>query len=270
VRGRRPAYAFAAAFSPVRLLLLALSLAALLAQGLPAAAAGQEEPPALSGLTLLGVRDGAKVYIDGAEVATLPHAGPIPVPPGRRQLRVVKLGFTPFEQEIQILAGRISTLEAEMLPIAGVLEVRSEPTGAAVYVDDQHVGQAPCELELKTGPHTIELRLEGYYPETFSLPVSAGLAESRTVRLIQLPSEVNPKRPVKLQVRHWYERFWVWPLIIGGTAALTAAIVVPAVYSTRNDCDRLGAEICFPIMTQATTSALQGTPLTTLQIRLGR
>lgn len=220
-------------------------------------ATASEPPPAVSEITLLGVRNGAKVFIDGTHIATIPHAGPVLVTPGHHHLRLTQLGYAPFEQQIQVLSGRVLTIEVEMLPIAGVLLLRSDPPNAAVYVDDQNIAQTPCELELQTGPHTIAVKLEGYYPETFSLPISSGTLADRTVRLIPLPYDVNPKRPVRLQVHPWYTRWWVWPLIIGGTAALTVAIVVPVVYATRNDCDKLGAEVCFPIMVQMTPNALQ-------------
>ena len=71
----------------------------------------------------------------------------------------------------------------------------------------------------------------------------------RTLHLRTLPVDVNPNRPVQIQVRPWYERWWVWVIIIGGTAALTTAIAVPAVLATRSTCDKLGAEVCFPIGT---------------------
>ena len=210
-------------------------------------ASAEEEPAASAGMTILGQCDGAKVYVDGNYVAMLPQASPISLAPGLRKLRLVKLGFTPFEQDVRAIPGRVLSLEVELVPFAGVLRITSEPSGAAIYLDDQNAGQTPAELEIRTGPHTVSTRLEGYYPETFSLPISPGDVVVRTVHLNPLPAAKNPNRPVKIQVRPWYTRWWVWPLIIGGTAALTVAIAVPAVIATRSTCDKLGAEVCFPI-----------------------
>jgi hypothetical protein len=161
-----------------------------------------------------------------------------------------------------VLPGRILTLEVELQPIAGVLRIATEPPGASVYVDADNVGQAPLEVEVKTGPHTLSARLQGYYPESFSLPISPGVVVEHTLHLKPLPENVNPNRPVQIRVRPWYERWWAWVLIIGGTAALTTAIAVPAVLATRSTCDKLGAEVCFPISSapaalRTTAGALQ-------------
>lgn len=202
-----------------------------------------------SAILILGAGPGTQVYIDGAQVAELPHAGPIAIPAGAHALRLVRLGYSPFVQDLQVPVGRVLTIEAEQLAVAGVLRLRSEPPGATVTVDDQTVGQTPCVLELQPGPRTVTLRLEGYYKESFSLPVTPGDDIERPLTLRALPAAINPNRPVQIKVKPWYTRPWVWPVIIGGTAILTTAIVVPAVLATRSDCDRIGAEVCFPITT---------------------
>ena len=238
--------------------IIALWLALWALAGTPGDAWASDEPPAMSGIRLLGARDGAKVYSDGNLVAALPQSGPIPLSPGMHKLRVLQLGFAPFEQDVRVLPGRILTLEVELQPIAGVVRITTEPPGASVYVDADNVGQAPLEVEVRTGPHTLSARMPGYYPESFSLPISAGALIEHTLHLKPLPEDVNPNRPVQIRVRPWYERWWAWVLIIGGTAALTTAIAVPAVLATRSTCDKLGAEVCFPIGT--TPGALQNSP----------
>lgn len=235
---------------PLLALILAAGLCAGTARGDSPAPSG--EPVALTGVTILGSHDGAKVYVDDAEVATLPQRAPIALLPGVHSLRIVRLGFAPFQQQVRAVPGRVLTLEVELLPISGVLRIRCEPAGAAIFVDDQHVALAPAELELKTGPHTISVRHPGYYPEDFALPVSPGVVTDREVQLKPLPADLNPNRPVKIQVRPWYGRWWVWTLILGGAAILSTAIAVPAVVATRSNCDKLGAEVCFPIATQPT------------------
>ncbi len=222
-------------------------------------AAADEKPAVETGMTILGKRDGAKIYVDEKHVATLPQSAPIPLQPGPHKLRITQSGFSPFERDIQATLGRVILIEVEMLPVAGVLKLSSVPPGAAIYIDDQNVGLAPAELEVQTGPHTIILRLDGHYSETFSLPMSPGQVVTRSITLSTLPAAINPNRPVRIQVRPWYERAWVWVVIIGGTAVLTTAIAVPAVLATRSSCDKLGAEVCFTIapQTQSTSGALQ-------------
>jgi hypothetical protein len=46
----------------------------------------------------------------------------------------------------------------------GVVTVRSEPTGADIYVDGKLVGQTPSTLRLASGPHHVEVRSASHPP----------------------------------------------------------------------------------------------------------
>ncbi len=51
----------------------------------------------------------------------------------------------------------------------------SEPTGAEVYVNGQHMGETPFPLNLESDMHyTIEFRLEGYENKTVLINNSVG------------------------------------------------------------------------------------------------
>jgi tetratricopeptide (TPR) repeat protein len=56
------------------------------------------------------------------------------------------------------------------------VELRSQPHGASVWVDDEPVGTAPVALLLPSGRHRASFRLAGYRTEQLSFEVSAASA----------------------------------------------------------------------------------------------
>ncbi len=58
----------------------------------------------------------------------------------------------------------------------GLISLKSEPAGAAVYLDRVLLNEkTPCSInEVLPGTHHIELNLEGYYPYASDIVVSAG------------------------------------------------------------------------------------------------
>jgi hypothetical protein len=59
-----------------------------------------------------------------------------------------------------------SSLMTAPLPAGGVVsygtvEIRSEPDGAEIYLDDQFLGSTPSMLRVSEGAHTVMLKLPG-------------------------------------------------------------------------------------------------------------
>lgn len=67
-------------------------------------------------LLLQGVPDGARIEVDGAVVATTPLAGPLDVAPGRRVVRVLQPGMTPWQQEVTVASGGATELAVTLSP----------------------------------------------------------------------------------------------------------------------------------------------------------
>lgn len=66
----------------------------------------------------------------------------------------------------------------------GVLAVASVPTGAAVFVNQQHVGETPLQLtRLRAGSHVVRIEHEGYERWTTAVLVPAGRQTRVTARL---------------------------------------------------------------------------------------
>ncbi|MEC7525271.1 MAG: PEGA domain-containing protein [Myxococcota bacterium] len=99
----------------------------------------------------------------------------------------------------------------------GRLEIRSEPTGAAVSVDAQPVGETPLSHEVLAGQRVVRLELDGHRPEERTLDVATGQVAEIDVTL-EPEGDTDPGTTGTYTEPHWAN--WV----IGG--ALAAAGVV--------------------------------------------
>jgi hypothetical protein len=59
---------------------------------------------------------GAKLFVDGTEVATLPTT-PLYLAEGRHDLRAERDGFTSFESKVKIEPGKVSSVMVDMVPV---------------------------------------------------------------------------------------------------------------------------------------------------------
>jgi len=86
------------------------------------------------------------------------------------------------EQHIARLEERAeeARLAQQERPTTGTLRVRSNVEGAAVFVDDRQVGQAPIRmpLSLQPGRHRVTVRSEGYVPFESEVRVDAGVTSA--------------------------------------------------------------------------------------------
>lgn len=59
-------------------------------------------------------------------------------------------------------------------PEPATLSLRTEPEGAAVYLDRKLLGPAPLDLTTQAGTHTLRIEMEGYVPVDTVLTLDAG------------------------------------------------------------------------------------------------
>jgi hypothetical protein len=124
----------------------------------------------------------ADVTLDGHRRGVLPLSLPIRVLPRRHLVRVEKLGYSPFERSVEVVAGATVAVEARLEPLKGMGVLRVEDNaleGGAVFVDGFRVGVVPWEGTVATGRHVVRTRLaqRGSAPtEIFILQGQAALA----------------------------------------------------------------------------------------------
>jgi hypothetical protein len=216
-------------------------------------AVGRSAQAGESGFLLTGATLQAEVYVDGDRVGTTPLRGAVPCAVGEHTIRVVRPGFAPYIDVFKVTPGKVTRIEVELVPVAGVLRLAAVADRAAagtagldkvrVFIDGRFAGEAPLETELKIGPHDVRLTRFGYREASFTVTAVAGEVIARTVQMSELPAGENPYKPVTPPPR-WYERWWIWATGAAGVTVLAVAIVVPVVYAARGPCDRLGADAC--------------------------
>ncbi len=84
---------------------------------------------AVGTLAIVGGEPGATVQLDGASRGELPLEAPLRVPRGPHALRVVKAGYQPFEQRLDVGGGAAIQVTARLIPLqeAAALESTGAP-----------------------------------------------------------------------------------------------------------------------------------------------
>lgn len=136
-------------------------------------------------LTFTSEPSGAYISLDGTIIGTTPHTES-DIDPGEHQVVITKNGYYNWRETIDMTGGGTRYIYAILSSVApeNAIRIRSVPAGAAIYLNGIYQGETmetgyfPI-TDLRTGQHTILLRLSGYddYQETVSL------SEGETVTL---------------------------------------------------------------------------------------
>ncbi len=203
--------------------------------------------PGDSSLTLNCSPPGADVYIDGELVTKAPIELPVPVRAGSHTIKVVKLGYAPYLDTFSTKGKKVVKLEVELVPVAGVLHVKSNIPESRVLVDGRFVGVAPVDVEMDVGARAVQVE-KGCYKEFFkNVLAAAGKEEEVDVTLQPLPDAINPCIIKPLPPPKWYQKKWVWGAIGGGVVAVALAVVIPVLVITLRPGPLDGADVVYDL-----------------------
>lgn len=140
-------------------------------------------------IELANVKVGSTILIDGRERGEYPLLEPLRVKAGTRLLRVIMLGFEPFETQVDVAGNGLAMVGVKQRALArsGTLAV-VEQSGKKldVVVDGVVVGKTPWQGILPLGEHVVLLRGEG---QLGTLPAPVAIAADKTTQ-ISLAAEV--------------------------------------------------------------------------------
>jgi hypothetical protein len=108
---------------------------------------------------------GALITIDGGKGQQAPWTYS-DIAAGSHIVRAFLSGYQPVVTLVNVPPGGTIAVEARLLPLSdvGVIQVKSNPGGADVYVDGFYSGATATTIgNLAAGSHFIQLRLAGYY-----------------------------------------------------------------------------------------------------------
>jgi hypothetical protein len=115
-------------------------------------------------LTVTSSPTGALITIDGSRGQQAPWTY-TDIRAGSHIVRAFLSGYQPFLSIVSVPPGGSTTVEATLAPLSeiGVLQVKSTPGGADVYVDGFYSGATAATIgNLAAGPHIVQLKLAGY------------------------------------------------------------------------------------------------------------
>jgi PEGA domain len=217
----------------------------------PLAAAGGP-----GGTLVLGAQTpGAEVYVDGEKVGMVPLPGPLPFSPGEHTIKIVKPGFAPLIDVFTIGKRRETKFEAELVPVAGVLNITANIEKANVFIDGKFVGEAPLTTEMPVGARAVQMSKGGYKDFFQNVSAVAGQEINLDVKLEELPMGLNPYKPPPPPPPKWFEKWWVWTAAAGGVVAVVVAVTVPLVLTSQKSdpCSGSNTIGCFTLTAPALT-----------------
>ena len=136
------------------------------------------------------------LFLDGAPVtASFQAAGKgrvraeLPrVADGPHDVEVQLDGFATWTGSVEVPSGGEAKVEARLEPRFGLLDVRSEPAGAAVIVDGTQAGRTPLRRKVAEGNHALEVRADAEHlrPHSAHVAVRRGTEEKLVVTLEEI------------------------------------------------------------------------------------
>jgi len=135
---------------------------------------------------------GATVAIDGSGSFVTPFDSP-PLKAGAHSFSISKVGYAAAQRRLDVLAGKAMNLDVALTASGAVLELQSDPAGAAILVDEKPTNKfTPAKVAVPQGEHKVRLRMEGYKDESTVVQ----LAEGQT---LSLSPKLAPAKASKLK-----------------------------------------------------------------------
>ena len=125
----------------------------------------------------------AIVFIDGVEQGPTPQQV-TKIGVGTHLIRVEKPLYHAYIEEVNVVSDGVNQVQANLLPKFGKLSISSDPSGAAVYLNDQLKGKTPLEItQVASGDYTIKLTKELYHAHEEKFTVTDGSESQRPITL---------------------------------------------------------------------------------------
>jgi hypothetical protein len=135
---------------------------------------------------------GGKVYLDGKYVGVTPlHL--LHIRPGKYSVLIVKEGYVPYEEQLEVTRGDRKTVRASMKSKMGELDVSLKTPGASLTIDGKSVEVGPrnyVEKELPSGKYKIRVAKEAYETWEGEVAVKAGEKLEMSIELNMKKGEV--------------------------------------------------------------------------------
>ncbi len=124
---------------------------------------------------------GATIWVNGRRKGKTPAV--LDLSAGWHTIRIKKLGYLEVTERVAVKSRRLVRLKVNLLPFAGVLNIKSNISGAKVLVDGKNVGSTPLVKELAVGKRKIQVKSKGYITYKKSIDSRPGKRYKLNVKL---------------------------------------------------------------------------------------
>ena len=141
---------------------------------------------------------GAHVSVDGEFRGTAPVSVQIS-PLGEHQIEVFLEGYRKAVRTVQTEPEGHSSMNVDLVPIIGRIQVTVAPPDAEVLVNGRRVGSGSQTLELTAREHQLTVRKAGYAPRNQDIRPRPDQEQSLDIRLLTLEQAYWASRPPQVQ-----------------------------------------------------------------------
>lgn len=145
-----------------------------------------DTPAQPGGMDLRSVPDGASLVVNGE------YRGKTPMTisdlaAGTYNVTFSRFGFVEVSTPVLVQPGKLSEVNATLLPRTGTLVVATSPAGARIRIDGADAGISPVTLaNLTADNHTLTVEKEGYSPIIQPVRIIAGETVPVEITLVPL------------------------------------------------------------------------------------
>ncbi len=149
----------------------------------------------------------AEIYLDNRFRGYTPNSGYRTIEnlrPGTYTLRLKTAGYYDYSEDVYVSRGRTTYVDADMVRIgeryqkAGSISVQSEPSGAAVYLNNEYRGFTPVLLTgVSPAEHTLLVRKDGFidYVSRVQVMDKQTISISAILNPVPVPATLTPVAP---------------------------------------------------------------------------
>ena len=132
------------------------------------------------------VPSGARLYLDGESIGLTPLWTP-ERPYGSYKLEIKHEGYNDYVGSLDITDNSKRKIEVELVKIMGAIKIKSHPTYASVYWDDERKGITDILIaDIPLGNHRLKIQKDGYKPYEATIPVTDGHTIEREYTLEEI------------------------------------------------------------------------------------
>ncbi len=192
--------------------------------------------PRMGDVSVKSVPPGANVFLD-ANYEGITRSSQFlditGVTPGIHTILLEHSHYQDYSANIKVSAGATTEVSATLQPApepqqtTGVLIVSSEPSGAAIYLNNQYMGITPASLRsISAGSYTLLLREEGYedYADTVQVPGGTSTEVSFMLTPLPIPTQTTLQTPTPVPTPVPDMNFPILYVVIGIIICLIAVI----------------------------------------------